>query len=88
MNFQHFNHIYEEAQYDEIQIIGKEIQKEGKAYHIMGMTLKDKKARLYILEHHNCREEKEPWREKTPRESMKESMESDRNRFKNHWRVM
>ena len=79
MNFQTFNHFHRESQYDEIKAIGKEIQKEGKTYHIIGMTLKERKAHLYVLELTESLEEREPWREKTPRESMKESMESDRN---------
>lgn len=79
MNFNIFNHFYKESHFDEIQVIGKEIEKEGKSYHIIGMTLKDKKVRIYGLELSKNSEEREPWREKTPRESMKESMEEDRN---------
>lgn len=79
MNFNIFNHYYKESNYDEIKVIGKEIQKEGKPYHIIGMTLKDGNARLYVLELTTPLSEMEPWREKTPRESLKESMESDRN---------
>lgn len=79
MNFEIFNHFYQESQYDEIKVIGKEGQKEGKPYHIIGMTLKEKQAHLYVMELTESCEEREPWREKTPRESMKESMESDRN---------
>lgn len=40
MNFEIFNHYYNEAHYDEIKVIGREVQKEGKPYHIIGMTLK------------------------------------------------
>lgn len=79
MNFQHFNYLYKEAQYDEIKVIGKDVQKEGKFYHVIGMTLKEKKAHLYVMELAESYCEKEPWREKTPRESMKETMEEDRN---------
>lgn len=79
MNFELFNHFYQESQYDEIKVIGKEVQKEGKPYHIIGMTLKERKVHLYILELTESLAEREPWREKTPRESMKESMEEDRN---------
>lgn len=79
MNFEIFNHYYNEAHYDEIKVIGKEVQKEGKPYHIIGMTLKDRKAHLYVLELTKALSEMEPWREKTPRESLKENMESDRN---------
>lgn len=78
MNFQHFNHFYRESNYDEIKVIGKEVEKEGKPYHIIGMTLKEKKVHLYVLEFAESCCEKEPW-EKTPRESRKESMEEDRN---------
>ena len=79
MNFQIFNHFYQESQYDEIKVIGKEVIKEGKSYHIIGMTLKERQAHLYVMELMENYEDREPWREKTPRESMKESMESDRN---------
>ena len=79
MNFEVFNHFYQESQYDEIKVIGKEVQKEGKPYHIIGMSLKDRKAHLYVLGQTESLAEREPWREKTPRESMKESMEEDRN---------
>lgn len=79
MNFQIFNHFYQESQYDEIKVIGKEVIKEGKSYHIIGMTLKERQAHLYVMELMENYEDRGPWREKTPRESMKESMESDRN---------
>lgn len=80
MNFQHFNHLYKETQYDEIRVIGKDGHMSGKPYHIIGMTLKEKKAHLYVLELTERISERGPWKEKTPRESMKESMEDDRNR--------
>lgn len=79
MDFQHFNYFYKETQYDEIKVIGKEGTMNDKPYHIIGMTLKDKKAQMYVLELTESTEEREPWREKTPRESLKESMEADRN---------
>lgn len=79
MNFEMFNHFYKESYYDEIKVIGKEVKKEDKPYHIIGMTLKEKKAHLYVLELTKALSEREPWREKTPRESMKDNMEEDKN---------
>lgn len=79
MNFQKLNHLYREVQFDEIKVIGKEGKIDGNPYHIMGMILKERKAYLYVMEFTKSFEERETWREKTPRESLKESMESDRN---------
>lgn len=76
MNFKHFNRLYKNAVYDEIKVIGKEIEKEGNVYHIAGMTLKNRKASVYILELSGEPLEVETYRERTPRESLKSSMES------------
>ena len=87
MNFEYFQMLINQAEYDEIKVIGKDVEKDGQTYHVLGMSLKDKKASLYVLEatdylHRNKEEEERvaPWirAERTHRESMKESMEEER----------
>ena len=87
MNFEYFQMLINQAEYDEIKVIGKDIEKDEQQYHIIGMTLKDKKASLYVLEVPDyllCREEdleeETPWirAERTHRKSMKESMEREK----------
>ncbi len=79
MNFEIFNVLCANAEYDEVRVIGKDVEKEGRFYYILGMTLKEKKASLHILEitdelleeyHHKV----------TPRESLKNHIESRKNR--------
>ena len=79
MNFQYFNRIHLSSKFDEIQIIGKEIQKEDKCYHIIGMTLKEKKVKFHILEQSQNSFEMENYEEKTPRMSLKNSMKAAKN---------
>ena len=79
MNFEFFDLLYANAQFDEIKVIGKEIQKEEQFYHIIGMTRKEKEAVLYVLELANCLENERFFAEKTPRESLKQTMEEQRN---------
>ena len=86
MNFEYFQTLVSNAAFDEIKVIGKDLEKDDQPYHIMGMTLKDKKAVLYVLEAPSyliCEEEyrecKEAVCEKTHRDSLKENMVSDRN---------
>ena len=50
MNFEIFNEFYKNADFDEVKVIGKDVEKEGRPYYILGMTLKEKKASLHILE--------------------------------------
>lgn len=50
MNFEHFDRMLMEASYDEVKIIGKDVELDGHCAHIIGMTLKDKQARVYALE--------------------------------------
>lgn len=93
MNFKIFQRLYSRAEFDEIQIIGQDIEKEGRPYHIIGMARKDKKVSLYVLEmderlsdkeHVPAQSEgvsaRETYIEKTRRENMKHSMQSERNR--------
>lgn len=79
MNFDFFSALYTNAEFDEIKVIGKEIEKEGRLYHIVGMTLKEKNATLYIMEFADCFSKEDMVQEKTHRESLKENMESQEN---------
>lgn len=86
MNFQHFQVINENSNFDEIKVIGMDIQKEGKNYHIIGMTRKAKEAFLYVLEtpqyllnQYNEEETGFLPKEKTHRVLMKESMETEKD---------
>lgn len=87
MNYAYFDLLYTKSMYDEIKVIGKDVEWDGVFYHVMGMTLKDKKAMLHVLEFDRTKED--VWdddglcdeeilqrlrpREQTPRERMKES---------------
>lgn len=87
MNYAYFDLLYTKAMYDEIKVVGKDVEWDGVFYHVMGMTLKDKKATLHVLEFDTTKEDvrddgglcdeemlqRVRLREQTPRERMKES---------------
>lgn len=74
MNFSFFQTLYEQSDFDEIKVIGKDIVSEGQNYHILGMSLKEKQAVLYVVEMmEECWEEGFS-SEVTPRESLKNNM--------------
>ena len=77
MNFRYFQHLYENIRFDQIKVIGKDMYKNGNWYHILGMTLKEKQASLYVLELTDrfCEEEHIFHEERTPRKSLKHTME-------------
>ena len=50
MNFKHFDRLLMEASYDEVKVIGRDVELDGHYAHIIGMTLKDKRAFVYALE--------------------------------------
>lgn len=79
MNFALFDLLYSDTQLDEIKVIGKEVEKQGRPYHIIGMTLKEKKATVYVLEMKSSFMEEEYFLERTPRMSLKRSMEERQN---------
>ena len=79
MNFAFFDVLYSKSQFDEIKVIGKEVEKNGRLYHIIGMTLKEKTVTLYVLEQKESFIEEEYFQEKTPRISLKRSMEDRKN---------
>ena len=77
MNYQYFKHLFQQSQYDEIKVIGKDLSKKNQCYHILGMTLKNRQASLYVLEITDKFSEEEdvyPYK-RTPRNSMKANME-------------
>ncbi len=80
MDLRFFQKLYEHAAFDEMKAIGKDIVIEGHPGHIIGMTRKDRQVRLYILEQCEPLEDMEPYAERTRREQMKQSMQSERNR--------
>lgn len=79
MNFAFFDVVYSNAQFDAIKVIGKDIEKNGRLYHIIGMTLKEKKATVYVLEQKECSFEEEYFQERTPRMDLKRNMEERQN---------
>lgn len=79
MNFKYFQKLIANAEFDEIQVIGKDIKKENRFYHIVGMTLKEKKASLYVLELAEGETEETTFnKEETPRMSLKKQMQAQR----------
>lgn len=70
MNFEELQQA--EKKYDELMIIGKNIEKQGRIYHIAGMTRCGTQAVLYVLEQGDSRKEAgEKQTEYTNRMSMK-----------------
>jgi len=79
MNYQYFQYLYHQSLYDEIKIIGKDIKRDEGWYHILGMTLKEKKASLCVIEMMDFTLEEECGPEDhTPRNSMKRRIEAQR----------
>jgi len=83
MNFKHFDRLITKASYDEIKVIGRDVELDGHYAHIIGMTLKDKQAFVYVLElvEHSDKEEEifHSVTDKTHRQQMKESYENEMN---------
>lgn len=79
MNFEFFQELHANTDFDEVKVIGKDVEKEGRPYYILGMTLKEKKASLHVLEMADYPLEEYNHKE-TPRESLKNAIESRRNR--------
>ena len=79
MNFAFFDLVYSNAQFDTIKVIGKDVEKNGRPYHIIGMTLKEKKATVYVLEQKDSSLEEEYFEERTPRMNLKRSMAERQN---------
>lgn len=82
MNFKHFDRMLMEASYDEVKVIGKDVELDGHYAHIIGMTLKDKQAFVYVLElmeHHDTEENFQNITDKTHREQMINNCKNERN---------
>ncbi len=83
MNFKQFDRLLMEASYDEVKVIGRDVELDGHYAHIIGMTLKEKQAFVYALElveHSDAAEEiTQAVTEKTHRQCMKDSCENERN---------
>lgn len=81
MDLRIFQNLYEGAEFDEIRVIGKDIEKEGRAYHILGLLRKDRKVMLSVLELGEPLAQTEPYSEKTHREQMKNNSERNHSFF-------
>ena len=60
MNFEHFNRLLMETSYDEVKVIGKDVELDDRYGHIVGMTRKDKRVfvhALELMEHSEAEEE-------------------------------
>lgn len=79
MNFALFDVLHSDMQFDALKVIGKDVEKNGRLYHIIGMTLKEKKATVYVLEQKDNLFEEEYVQERTPRMDLKRSMEKRQN---------
>lgn len=79
MNFEHFESLFAQNTFDEVKVIGRDVELEGHYGHVIGMTLKDRKALVYILElaEHFDAEGKlfQNPEDETHRQQMKESCE-------------
>lgn len=47
MNFKQFDRLVMEASYDEVKVIGRDVELDDHYAHIIGMTLKEKQAFVY-----------------------------------------
>lgn len=82
MNFEIFQKTFPE--YDEIIVLGKSLEKEGKPYHLIGMTRRGDTAQISILNACKPLNSYPTWeeqRELTMREMMKNHEEADENYF-------
>lgn len=83
MNFKHFDRLLMETSFDEVKVIGRDVELDGHYVHIIGMTLKDKQAFVYALEFvEQSDAEEENFRnltDKTHRQQMKDSYVSEKD---------
>lgn len=82
MNFELFQHLL--PRYHEIMVLGKSLEKEGKPYHLIGMTRVDDRAELSVLNMCRPLNSYPAWEEQcelTMRETMKQHEEADDNYF-------
>lgn len=82
MNFELFQKLF--PRYHEIMVLGKSLEKEGKPYHLIGMTRVDDGAELSVLNMCRPLDSYPAWEEQcelTMRETMKQHEEADDNYF-------
>lgn len=82
MNFELFQKLF--PRYHEIMVLGKSLEKEGKPYHLIGMTRVDDGAELSVLNMCRPLNSYPAWEEQcelTMRETMKQHEEADDNYF-------
>ena len=83
MNYEHFDRLLMEGSYDEVKVIGRDVEMDGHYAHIIGMTLKDKQAFVYALEfveHPDIEEENfQNLTDKNHRQQMKDSYENEKD---------
>lgn len=82
MNFELFQKLF--PRYHEIMVLGKSLEKEGKPYHLIGMTRVDDGAELSVLNVCRPLNSYPAWEEQcelTMRETMKQHEEADDNYF-------
>ena len=83
MNFKHFERLLTKASYDEVKVIGRDVKLDGQYAHIVGMTLKDRQAFVYVLElvEHSDTEEGnfQSLTERTHRQQMTNNCKSEKN---------
>lgn len=79
MNLEQFIGLHNHMDFDEIQIIGKDWEQDGKPYHLVGLLRKDKQVELLVLGLYEDLEERTYKRESNRREQMRNSMSSERN---------
>lgn len=77
MNLEHFIGLHNHIAFDEIHIIGKDLEREGKPYHIVGLLRKGTKAELLVLGLCEDLEERKFNRESNRREQMRHSILSE-----------
>ena len=56
----------------EILVIGRTLERDGKKYHMVGMTMEEETARLYIIEPYEERNCHQPKKKRTQRQLIRE----------------
>lgn len=80
MDFEQFRYFFAQTQFDEVKIIAKDLQREGKPYYVIGMARQGTLGKLYILEFGKRLGECEPQQE-THRELQKQGLLSENSYF-------
>ncbi len=78
MNLEYFIGLHNHIAFDEIQIIGKDLEREGKPYHIVGLLRKGTRVELLVLGLCEEPEERSFNRESNRREQMRHSIMSEK----------